>query len=41
VVASARTMKPAADPGIVTVEGNITEPVTAHRIVDAALERFG
>jgi NAD(P)-dependent dehydrogenase (short-subunit alcohol dehydrogenase family) len=41
VVASARTMKPAADPGIVTVEGDITEPATAHRIVDAALERFG
>jgi len=41
VVASARTMKPAADPGLVTVEGDITEPVTAQRIVDAALDRFG
>jgi len=41
VVASARTMKPATDPHIVTVEGDITEPATAQRIVDAALERFG
>jgi NAD(P)-dependent dehydrogenase (short-subunit alcohol dehydrogenase family) len=41
VVASARTMKPATDPDIVTVEGDITDPATAQRIVDAALERFG
>jgi NAD(P)-dependent dehydrogenase (short-subunit alcohol dehydrogenase family) len=41
VVANARTMKPAADPGIVTVEGDISEPATARRVVDAALERFG
>lgn len=41
VVASARTMKPAADPHIVTVEGDIAEPATAQLIVDAALERFG
>jgi len=41
VVASARTMKPATDPHIVTVEGDIAEPATAQRIVDAALERFG
>ena len=41
VVASARTMKAAADPGIVTVEGDITDPGTAQRIVDAALGSFG
>jgi NAD(P)-dependent dehydrogenase (short-subunit alcohol dehydrogenase family) len=41
VVASARTMKPTADPDVVTVEGDITDPATARRIVDAALERFG
>jgi NAD(P)-dependent dehydrogenase (short-subunit alcohol dehydrogenase family) len=41
VVASARTMKPAADPEIVTVEGDIAEPGTAQRIVDAALGHFG
>jgi len=41
VVANARTMKPAADPGIVTVAGDISEPATARRVVDAAVERFG
>ena len=41
VVANARTIKPAADPGIVTVEGDISEPATAQRVVDAAVERFG
>jgi NAD(P)-dependent dehydrogenase (short-subunit alcohol dehydrogenase family) len=41
VVASARTMKATADPDVVTVEGDITDPATARRIVDAALERFG
>jgi NAD(P)-dependent dehydrogenase (short-subunit alcohol dehydrogenase family) len=41
VVANARTMKPAADPGIVTVEGDVSEPATARRVVDAAVERFG
>jgi NAD(P)-dependent dehydrogenase (short-subunit alcohol dehydrogenase family) len=41
VVASARTMKPATEPDLVTVEGDIAEPATAQRIVEAALERFG
>jgi NAD(P)-dependent dehydrogenase (short-subunit alcohol dehydrogenase family) len=41
VVASARRMPPSTDPGIVTVEGDIAEPSTARRIVDAAVERFG
>jgi NAD(P)-dependent dehydrogenase (short-subunit alcohol dehydrogenase family) len=41
VVATARTMKPVADPDIVTVEGDITDPATAQRVVDAAVERFG
>jgi len=41
VVASARTMKPAEDPQIVTVEGDITERATADRIMAAALGRFG
>jgi NAD(P)-dependent dehydrogenase (short-subunit alcohol dehydrogenase family) len=40
VVASALTMKPAEDQDIVTVEGDISEPATAQRIVDAALDRF-
>jgi NAD(P)-dependent dehydrogenase (short-subunit alcohol dehydrogenase family) len=41
VVASARTIKPSEDPGLLTVAGDIAEPATADRIIDAALERFG
>jgi len=41
VVASAATIKPSPDPDLLTVTGGITEPATAGRIVDTALERFG
>ena len=41
VVASARTIRPAEDPGLLTVAGNIAEPATADRIIGAALDRFG
>ena len=41
VVANARAMKPAEDPDVLTVEGDIADPATAGRIVGAALERFG
>jgi NAD(P)-dependent dehydrogenase (short-subunit alcohol dehydrogenase family) len=41
VVATARTMKPAEDPGVLTVEGDIADPATADRIAGAALDRFG
>jgi NAD(P)-dependent dehydrogenase (short-subunit alcohol dehydrogenase family) len=41
VVASARRIKPSEDPDLLTVAGDITEPATAGRIIDAALERFG
>jgi NAD(P)-dependent dehydrogenase (short-subunit alcohol dehydrogenase family) len=41
VVASARRIKPSAEPGLLTVAGDIGEPATASRIIDAALERFG
>jgi len=41
VVASARTIKPSEDPGLVTVAGDIAEPATAGRIIDAAMDRFG
>jgi len=41
VVANARAMKPAQDPDVLTVEGDITEPTTADRIISGALERFG
>jgi NAD(P)-dependent dehydrogenase (short-subunit alcohol dehydrogenase family) len=41
VVANARTIGPAADPDVLTVEGDIAKPATADRIVEGALERFG
>lgn len=41
VVASARKIKAAEDPDLLTVEGDLAEPATADRIVDGALERFG
>jgi NAD(P)-dependent dehydrogenase (short-subunit alcohol dehydrogenase family) len=41
VVASARTITPAEEPDLLTVRGDITEPATADRIVEAALDRFG
>jgi NAD(P)-dependent dehydrogenase (short-subunit alcohol dehydrogenase family) len=41
VVANARTIRPSADPGVLTVEGDIAKPATADRIVEDALDRFG
>ena len=41
VVANARTIGPSADPCVLTVEGDITKPATADRIVEGALDRFG
>jgi NAD(P)-dependent dehydrogenase (short-subunit alcohol dehydrogenase family) len=41
VVASSRTIKRLQEPNLVTVAGDITEPATAGRIVDNALDRFG
>jgi len=41
VVATARTMKPTEDPDVLTVDGDITDPATADRIISGALERFG
>lgn len=41
VVASARSIEPSEDSGIVTVAGDIADPDTAQRIVQEALERFG
>ena len=41
VIATARSIGPSEDSGIVTVEGDIADPDTAQRIVDAAVERFG
>src|SRR5262252_508642 len=41
VVATARMITPSQEPDLLTVAGDIAEPATAGRIIDAALERFG
>jgi NAD(P)-dependent dehydrogenase (short-subunit alcohol dehydrogenase family) len=41
VVATARKMKPTEDPDVLIVNGDITQPGTAERIISEALERFG
>jgi NAD(P)-dependent dehydrogenase (short-subunit alcohol dehydrogenase family) len=41
VVANARTIKPSGDPGVLAVDGDITDPATTDHIIGAALERFG
>jgi hypothetical protein len=37
----ALTIKPTDDPAVLTVEGDISEPATADRIITEALARFG
>jgi NAD(P)-dependent dehydrogenase (short-subunit alcohol dehydrogenase family) len=41
VTATARTMKPAEDPDVLTVDGDLADPTTADRIVSGAPGRFG
>jgi NAD(P)-dependent dehydrogenase (short-subunit alcohol dehydrogenase family) len=41
VVANARTIAPSGEGDLLTVAGDITDPATAGRIADAALDRFG
>jgi NAD(P)-dependent dehydrogenase (short-subunit alcohol dehydrogenase family) len=41
VVANARTIKPAPDPEVLTVEGDISEPATTDQIIGEAVRRFG
>jgi NAD(P)-dependent dehydrogenase (short-subunit alcohol dehydrogenase family) len=41
VIASARSIGPSEDSGIVTLGGYIADPDTAQRVVDEAAERFG
>jgi NAD(P)-dependent dehydrogenase (short-subunit alcohol dehydrogenase family) len=41
VVAVSRTIKPAGDPAVLAVEGDIAQPGTADRIIAGALGRFG
>src|SRR5258706_14879178 len=41
VIASSRSMRKSDDPVILVIEGNITRPETAERILGIAAERFG
>ena len=41
VVASALTIEPSEDPGLLTVAGDIADPATAGLIIGSALDRFG
>ena len=41
VVAVSRTIKPAGDPAVLTVEGDVSDPATIDRIISGALESFG
>ncbi len=41
VVATARKIEPSADPGLLTVSADVTEPGSAGRIIGGALDRFG
>jgi NAD(P)-dependent dehydrogenase (short-subunit alcohol dehydrogenase family) len=41
VGANSRSIKPSADPDILTVAGDVADPKTAERIVTEALARFG
>lgn len=41
VVAVSRTIASGADPDTLAVAGDLADPATAHRVVEAALERFG
>jgi NAD(P)-dependent dehydrogenase (short-subunit alcohol dehydrogenase family) len=41
VVAVSRTIKPAGDPAVLIVEGDVSQPATTDRIIAGALGRFG
>jgi NAD(P)-dependent dehydrogenase (short-subunit alcohol dehydrogenase family) len=41
VIATSRSIDRSEDPDIVTVRGDIADPDTAQRVVDAALDRYG
>jgi NAD(P)-dependent dehydrogenase (short-subunit alcohol dehydrogenase family) len=41
VVATSRSIKPAADTDVVTVQGDVGAPDTAEKVFKAALDRFG
>ena len=41
VVATSRSIRPADDPAVLTVDGDLSDPATAERIVSGALAHFG
>jgi NAD(P)-dependent dehydrogenase (short-subunit alcohol dehydrogenase family) len=41
VVANARTIRPSQDSDVLSVEGDVSAPATAERIIGGALDRFG
>jgi NAD(P)-dependent dehydrogenase (short-subunit alcohol dehydrogenase family) len=41
VVAASRTVKPAGDPAVLTVQGDVSDTATIDRIISGALESFG
>ena len=41
VVATSRSIKPSDDPNLVTVAGDIADPATARRVIEAAVAHFG
>ena len=41
IVANARTIEPSEDGDVLTIDGDVSEPTTAGRIIGGALERFG
>jgi len=41
VVATSRSIKPAVDPDIATVQGDVADPKTANLVFKEALDRFG
>jgi NAD(P)-dependent dehydrogenase (short-subunit alcohol dehydrogenase family) len=41
VVAAARTVTPSDDPAVLNVAGDLSDPATADRVVEATLETFG
>ncbi|MGA9876828.1 MAG: SDR family oxidoreductase [Solirubrobacteraceae bacterium] len=41
VIATAQSIGPSEDSGIVTIDGDIADPETAQRVVGEAVERFG
>ena len=41
VVGTARSVAPSTDPDYLTIRGDISDPETGRRVIEAALERFG